>query len=231
MLVKTFAKLAASIAIALALSGCSGFHPPFNNFNPYNPGPKRIATGAVIGAGTGAVIGAIAGNAPVGAVVGGVAGAAVGVYYNTQNNLIKAIKEQDIQYTQYGNTITLLIPTDRYFLFDSPHLNDICYPGLNNIVRLLQYYPDSPIFVAAFTDDVGSRHHKKMLSQARAETMLTFLWANNIHAQRLRAEGYADKHDIGDNKLIRGSAYNRRIEIQWLISPCAKPAPYTCAKT
>jgi len=231
MLVKTFTKLAASIALALMLSGCSGFHPPFNNFNPYNPGPKQIATGAVIGAGTGAVIGAIAGNAPAGAAIGGVAGAAVGSYYNTQRNLIKAIKQQDIQYTQYGNTITLLIPTDRYFLFDSPQLNDICYPGLNNIVRLLQYYPDSPIFVAGFTDDVGSRHHKKMLSQARAETMLTFLWANNIHAQRLRAQGYGDKHDIGDNKLIRGSAYNRRLEIQWLISPCAKPAPYTCATT
>lgn len=231
MLVKTFTKLAASTALALTLCGCSGFHPPFNNFNPYNPGPRRVATGAAIGAGTGAVIGAIAGNAPAGAAIGGVAGAAVGAYYNTQRNLIKAIKQEDIQYTQYGNTITLLIPTDRYFLFDSPQLNDICYPGLNNIVRLLQYYPDSPIFVAGFTDDVGSRHHKKMLSQARAETMLTFLWANNIHAQRLRAQGYGDKHDIGDNKLIRGSAYNRRLEIQWLISPCAKPAPYTCATT
>jgi outer membrane protein OmpA-like peptidoglycan-associated protein len=226
MLVKTFAKLAASVLLALTLSGC--FHPPFNNFNPYNPGPRQVATGAVIGAGAGAVIGAIAGNAPAGAVIGGVAGGAAGLYYNTKRSLIKAIKDEDIQYTQYGNTITLLIPTDRYYVFDTPHLNDICHRGLNNVVRLLQYYPDSPIFVAGFTDDVGSRHHKQMLSQARAETMLTFLWANNIHAQRLRAEGYADKHDIGDNKWIRGSAYNRRIEIQWLISPCNQP-PRICA--
>jgi outer membrane protein OmpA-like peptidoglycan-associated protein len=187
-----------------------------------------VATGAVIGAGAGAVIGAIAGNAPAGAVIGGIAGGTAGLYYNTKRSLIKAIKDEDIQYTQYGNTITLLIPTDRYYVFDTPHLNDICYPGLNNVVRLLQYYPDSPIFVAGFTDDVGSRHHKQMLSQARAETMLTFLWANNIHAQRLRAEGYGDKHDIGDNKWIRGSAYNRRIEIQWLISPCNQP-PRICA--
>ena len=227
MLVKTFAKLATSMILVFTLSGC--FHPPFNNFNPYNPAPRKVATGAVIGAGTGAAIGAIAGNAPVGAVIGGVAGIGVGLYYNTQRNLLKAIKDEDIQYTQYGNTITLLIPTDRYFIFDSPQLNDICFPGLNNVVRLLSYYPDSPIFVAAFTDDVGSRYHKKMLSQARAETMLTFLWANGIHAQRLRAEGYGDKHDIGDNKLIRGSAYNRRIEIQWLISPCPQSAPFVCA--
>ena len=70
-----------------------------------------------------------------------------------------------------------------------------------------------------------------MLSQARAETMLTFLWANDIHAQRLRAEGYADQHDVGDNHLIHGSAYNRRIEIQWqdvAYSP-GQPAPYLCA--
>ena len=90
---------------------------------------------------------------------------------------------------------------------------------------MLRYnYPDAVVFVAGFTDDVGTRHHKKMLSQAQAETMLTFLWANNIPAERLHAEGYADQYTVGDNKLIRGSAYNRRIEIQWLVHPILSPA-------
>lgn len=228
MLLRTFAKLAASVALlAFTLSGC--FHPPFNNFNPYNRRAKDVAVGAGVGAGAGAVIGAIAGSAPAGAVIGGVAGATAGLYYNTKRELLKEIQQEDIQYIEYGNTITLLIPTDRYFLFNSPKLNDICYRGLNNIVKLLKYYPNTPIYVAAFTDDVGTRHHKKMLSQAQAETMITFLWANDIAAQRLRAEGYADLHDIGNNQLIRGSAYNRRIEIQWFTNQSAKPAPYVCA--
>lgn len=215
--------------LSLLLSGC--FHPPFNNFNHDHQKLKQIAFGAGLGAGTGAVIGSIAGSAPAGALIGGLAGAATGAYYNTKHALLTELQRQDIQYIKYGDTITLVIPTDRYFIFNSPTINDICYPGLNNIIRILRYYPKTTIYVAAFTDNVGSRHHKKMLSQARAETMLTFLWAHDIHAQRLHAEGYAEGYAIGDNHLIHGSAYNRRIEIQWQDSPCCvpQPAPYLCA--
>lgn len=215
--------------LALALSGC--FHPPYNNFHKNPVALKQAALGAAIGAGTGAAIGSVTGNAGVGAVIGGVTGAALGLYSRNQQALIRQIKNQDMQFFQYGDTMTLVIPTDRYFVFNSPHLNDICYPGLNNVVRLLKYYPNTPIYVAGFTDDVGSRYHKRMLSQARAETILTFLWAHDIPAQSLHAEGYGDKHDVGDNHWIRGSAYNRRIEIQWLNrpNPTPQPSPYLAA--
>ena len=59
-------------------------------------------------------------------------------------------------------------------------------------------------------------YHKKTLSQAQAEAMLTFLWANGINANRLHAEGYGDSHTISDNHIIHGSAQNRRLEIQWV---------------
>jgi outer membrane protein OmpA-like peptidoglycan-associated protein len=231
MLVRSTAKLALAVTLlAFALSGCTRFRPPFNNFENDHSGTKKLVTGIAVGAGTGAVIGAIAGNAPAGAAIGGVAGAATGLYYDNKRVILKELQNEDIQYTKYGDTITLLVPTDRYFLFNSPRINDICYPGLNNIVKLLKYYPHTPVYVAAFTDDVGSRYHKKKLSQAQAETMITFLWAYDIPAQRLHAEGYGDLHDIGDNHWIRGSAYNRRIEIQWLSNPAsAKPPPYMCA--
>lgn len=207
--------------LMLTLSGC--FHPPYNNFRSDKRTLKDVAVSAGVGAGAGALIGSVAGNTAAGAVIGGATGAAVGLYKNNRHTLIKKIESQDMQYIAYGDTMTLIVPTDRYFQFDSPRLNDICYPGLNNIVRLLKYYPNTPIYVAAFTDDVGSRHHKKMLSQAQAETMITFLWANDIPAQLLHPEGYGDKHDVGDNHLIHGSAYNRRIEIQWLNRPNAPP--------
>jgi outer membrane protein OmpA-like peptidoglycan-associated protein len=217
------------LLLALTLSGCSRFHPPYNNFKDDHRPLKRTTTAAAAGAGTGAIIGSLAGNTAAGAIIGGAAGTALSVYRNSQKTLIKRLENEDIQYIAYGDTRTLVIPTDRYFLFNSPHLNDICYAGLNNIVRLLKQYPNTPIYVAAFTDDVGSRYHKRMLTQARAETMLTFLWANDIAAQRLHAEGYGDKHDVGDNHWIRGSAYNRRIEIQWVDNKaptCCKQVPY-----
>lgn len=203
--------------LMLILSGC--FRPPFNNFEDDNRTPRRVGISGGVGAGAGAVMGAVAGSTGVGAVAGAAVGAAYGLSQSTKQKILNELQRQDIQYVQYGDTVTLIIPTDRYYLFNSARLNDICYAGLNNIIRLLKYYGCTPIYVAGFTDDVGTRHHKNRLSQARAETMLTFLWAHRIHAQRLHAEGYGDKHDIGDNHLIHGSAYNRRIELQWLINP------------
>ena len=230
MSVRTSAKFLANIGVlAFTLSGC--FHPPYNNFHRDYRALGGVATGAVVGAGAGALIGSVAGNTAIGAVLGGATGAAIGVYKNNRRFLIKQLEAQDMQYIAYGDTMTLIIPTDRYFQFNSPRLNAICYPGLNNVVRLLKYYPNTPVYVAGFTDSVGSRYHKKMLSQAQAETMITFLWANDIPAQLLHPEGYGDKHDVGDNHLIHGSAYNRRIEIQWLNLPNAPPqsAPYESA--
>ena len=139
-----------------------------------------------------------------------------------ESAIIKLLHRQEIEYIKYGDMRTLIIPTDRYFVFNTPHLNEICYPGLNKIILLLRTYPYNTIYVAAFGDNVGSREHKDTLTQARAETMLTFLWANNMTAKRLKAEGYGDQFDVGDNQLVHASAYNRRIEIQWTIKTRAR---------
>lgn len=225
-------RIACISLFSLALTGChfnTSFKPPYNDFRPYTLSKtKKWVGGAALGAGVGAMAGVIAGNAGIGAVIGGVTGSFIGMQKNTRGALIAEIQNQDLQFIQYGNTFTLLVPTDRYFVFDTPRLNDICYPGLVNIINLIKSYPNcGPIYVAGFTDNVGSRHHKRMLSQARAEAMLTYLWANDIPAQLLHAEGYGDKHDIGNNRLIRGSAYNRRIEIQWTNARAVSVANYS----
>lgn len=223
MLSKRFTRQLTSISL-MSMLFCGCYHPPYNNFKPYNRSYKDMATGAAVGTAMGAVVGP---TTLIGTGLGAVAFTAHGLAKETRSNIIKELQRLDIQFVQYGETMTLIVPTDRYYLFNSPHLNEICYPGLILVLKLLRFYPNSVIYVAGFTDNVGSRYHKKMLSQARAETMLTFLWANNIPAQRLHAEGYGDKHDISDNRIIHGSAQNRRVEIQWYNGPAdIQPVPY-----
>lgn len=217
--------LALSSLLSLLLSGCSRYEPPYNNFKPYNRMPKNTVKAAGIGLVAGAVASPVTPVLiPGGAVIGGATGMLISRYKDSRRGIVRELSTQDIQYVEYGDTASLIIPTDRYFMFSSARLNEVCYPGLVNIIKLLKTYPKTPVYVAGFTDNVGSRHHKNNLSQAQAETMLTFLWANGIHAQRLAAEGYGDKHPIADNKLIHGSAQNRRLEIQWLRCP---PIPVT----
>lgn len=212
--------------LSLALSGC--FRPPYNNFKPYHRAYGTSVPGAVVGT----VAVAAAGGAPIlaGTVLGGAVGASVGIYKDSKPALIKQLQKLDIQYIEYGDTVTLIVPTDRYFVFNSARFNELCFPGLSDLVKLIKKFPRCcPIYVAGFTDAVGSRYSKRMMSQARAERMLTFLWANEINARRLNAEGYGDKHPVGDNKLIHGSAYNRRLEIQ-IFKNCSTsqegPIPY-----
>lgn len=202
------------LAIGWMVSGC--FNPPHNDFKNDHRVLRGVVVDTGLGVGVGAAVGSMAGNTAAGAAIGGVAGAVYGLFKNNQEALIEEMKKQDIQYVEYGDTRVLIVPTDKYFRFNSHRIHDICYKGMNNIVRLLKYYPCSPIYVAGFTDEIGSRVQKEKLSQSRAEAFLTFLWANDIKAKRLLAEGYGDLHAIGDNHLIHGSAYNRRIEIQWV---------------
>ncbi len=216
MLIKhkyTFAYVTWSTLIAFTLSAC--FHPPYNNFHKDPPNLKRTAMGLGIGAGVGTLLG----STVAGLLIGGTAGTIINLYRTNKQNIINEIRKEDMQYIEYGDTMTLIVPTDHYYLFNSAQLNDICYEGLNNIVRLLKLYPKSRIYVAGFTDNVGPMENQLKLSQARAEAMLTFLWAHDIPAHLLKAKGYGKHFSIGDNSLIHGSAYNRRIEIQWFSSP------------
>jgi outer membrane protein OmpA-like peptidoglycan-associated protein len=179
--------------LSLTLTAC--FEPPFNDFRQSSPSvTSKVQT--------------------MGEAVATVAGTS-----SDNRTLINDLHKYNIEYVQYGDTMALIVPTDRYFEFNSAKLNDICYDGLNAIIKMLKLYPCSTIYVAGFTDNVGAYAHKKRLSQAQAEAMLTFLWANNIQAKRLKAEGFADKFNIGDNHLVHGSAFNRRIEIQWVNAP------------
>lgn len=210
--------------LSITLGGC--FHPPYNNFKPYHRANGTAVPGVALG--TAATI--AAGGAPMlaGAAIGGAVGASVGLYKDSKPKLIKELQKLDIQYIEYGDTVTFVVPTDRYFIFDSARFNELCFPGLNDLIKLIKTFPKCcPIYVAGFTDNVGSRFSKQRMTQARAERMVAFLWANGIPAQRLVAEGYGDKNPVGDNHLIHGSAYNRRLEIQ-LFKNCSAPAasPY-----
>jgi len=210
---RTKARILCCGLISCLLSNC--VHPPYNNFKPLPRGARSVA----VGAGTGAVIGAVTTTTLpgtlAGAALGGTLGALITSGKSSKNSIIKHLRKQGIEFIQYGDTMTLIVPVDKYYMFESPRFNELCYKGLLNIVALLKLYPQSPIYVAGFTDNVGTRYHKRSMSQAQAETMLTYLWANNINAQRLKAEGYGDLNTVGDNSIIHGSAMNRRIEIQW----------------
>jgi outer membrane protein OmpA-like peptidoglycan-associated protein len=156
------------------------------------------------------------------------------LYRNMQAYIVKQLEDEDIQFVEYGDTMTLVIPTDSYFENNSSNLNEISgvYQGLNNVVKLLRKYPKSnPINVAGFTDDSGDSDSQKILTQGQAETIATYLWANGIAATTtLKTEGYGNNYSVGSNQSTHSSSYNRRVEIQWSSSapPTEVSATHPC---
>lgn len=135
----------------------------------------------------------------------------------TRDELAAHIQQSDIKIVQYGDTITLILPADRYFQIDNAKFNEDEYSALYQVAQYIKTYGDVLINIAGFTDNTGTPAHQQTLSEQRAQTVLAFLWARGIDIDRLNAVGKGADHDIADNTSLRGKAFNRRIEIQWRV--------------
>ncbi len=138
---------------------------------------------------------------------------------NDRNYLINQLSKYNMEYIQYRDIITVIVPVDQYFEFNSSKLDERQYTGLNNLVNLIYLSPCTTVHIAAFSDNVGTREFKNKLTQAQAEALLTYLWANDIPADYLNAQGFGTRFAIGENDTTRGSTFNRRIEVQWTVQP------------
>ncbi|MCL2876629.1 MAG: OmpA family protein [Betaproteobacteria bacterium] len=84
---------------------------------------------------------------------------------------------------------------------------------INEIVKLLETYPDLKIRVEGHTDDTGGAEHNATLSENRASSVFGALLARGIPQNRLEAKGFGMTRPIADNGTEEGRAKNRRVEL------------------
>jgi len=95
----------------------------------------------------------------------------------------------------------------------SASLTPISSFELDNVVELLQQYPEARVEIAGHTDNQGSAELNRDLSNRRAERVQRYLIDNGItRAQIPLVVGYGDTRPVGDNSTEEGRAENRRIE-------------------
>ncbi|MDA0680965.1 MAG: OmpA family protein [Proteobacteria bacterium] len=81
------------------------------------------------------------------------------------------------------------------------------------IVALLKAQATLKISVEGHTDNVGSAESNKLLSQARAQSVVDAVIAGGVQGARLQARGYGQESPIADNRTDDGRAKNRRVEL------------------
>ena len=90
------------------------------------------------------------------------------------------------------------------------------FPVLDELVAYLVRKEDERIEIGGHTDNVGTAKSNQVLSEARANTVRSYLITKGIDPNRLTAKGYGFTVPVADNKTAEGRAQNRRTEVKIL---------------
>jgi outer membrane protein OmpA-like peptidoglycan-associated protein len=212
------AGLVTALAGAVLVSGCATYTGQTQNPND----PNHTRTGALIGAGIGAVAGLLSGGdaverrqrALVGAGVGGLAGGGIGAYQDRQEAALRrSLAGSGVDVVRQGDNITLNMPGNITFAFDSSNLQPQFYPVLDNVASTLNQYNQTVIEVAGHTDNVGTDAYNQQLSMQRANAVSAYLGGKGVLQQRMMIVGAGETRPIASNDTDAGRAQNRRVEI------------------
>ena len=192
--------------------------------DPYSREEKisNASKGAAIGALSGVAVGLITGddsaerkkNALILAGVGGLAGGAVGYYMDQQEmKLRQQLEGTGVSVTRIGDNITLNMPGNVTFGFNSGDIDSGFYPVLDSVGIVLKEFDQTLVEVAGHTDSTGSAEYNQALSERRAQSVVGYLKSQPVRADRLITVGAGENRPIASNATAQGQALNRRVEI------------------
>lgn len=86
----------------------------------------------------------------------------------------------------------------------------------NELKKLFEILNRTEIVIelAGHTDNVGDDENNMKLSQARVESVKSYLVERGIDARRMNAKGYGELQPIADNATPEGRQANRRVELE-----------------
>ncbi len=197
------------------LIGAMAFTILFSSCKNMNKTQKGAAIGTAGGGAMGAVIGKAAGNtalgAIIGATVGGVAGAVIGKKMDKQAEEIKnEVPGAKVERVGEGNVVEFSSAV--LFGFDQSNLSSSAQSTLNDLVQVLNKYPDTDLEIQGHTDNTGTDKYNQALSERRASTVANYLTSHGIALERVRTVGLGESSPKYTNDTESGRAQNRRVE-------------------
>jgi tetratricopeptide (TPR) repeat protein len=120
-------------------------------------------------------------------------------------------KDIELKNIKVGNNIAL-----KNVFFDTGkwYVKDDSYAELDRLVSLLEEIYTLKIEISGYTDNVGAESFNQILSQRRADAVVSYLIANGVDKKRLSAKGYGQLNPVGSNETEEGRAENRRTEFK-----------------
>jgi outer membrane protein OmpA-like peptidoglycan-associated protein len=150
-----------------------------------------------------------------------------GIFSNVETITTKGLSRSQTLYVKLKMGVkdlslgTSLTVENIYYDLDKATIRSDAGAALNNLVRVLRLNPDLKIELSAHTDSRGDDAYNMLLSQKRAEAVVTYLVSKGINASRLTAMGYGETRPVnhctnGVNCTEAEYQKNRRTEIKVL---------------
>ena len=194
------------LILALLFAGCKSM----------NKTQKGAAVGVGAGAAMGAIIGKAAGNTAIGAIigatVGGAAGAVIGKKMDKQAEEIKKeVPNAEVIHNPGEEGIIVNFKSNVLFATDKYALTPTSTGTVNDLITILNKYPDTDLKVEGHTDSQGSEAYNQTLSERRARSVADYLITNNIAASRITTHGFGETQPVASNETVEGRTQNRRV--------------------
>ena len=109
------------------------------------------------------------------------------------------------------NVLDLAVQAVRFNTSRSSLLTE-SYAIMDQVVDILQRYPDYNVNVMGFTDDRGNAAANQTLSANRAKTCADYLVSKGISRSRITSQGFGETSPIASNDTAEGRRMNRRVE-------------------
>lgn len=109
-------------------------------------------------------------------------------------------KNYDFSIVHFHNGTTEIIESDSVLLYEN--------------LSILHESPEINIVLEGYTNTVGGDSANLVLSQARADTIESWLIAHEVEGNRITAVGYGESDPVADNRTSSGRALNDRVEFK-----------------
>ena len=206
------------VGAGLVLSGCQTMSGQGNDIGGVSY--DKAALGTLIGAAAGYGVSKGINNGSssqnnraiaIGAILGG----ASGLYLdNKEKKLRQQMAGTGVEVGRNPDgSVQLIMPGSITFDTNKSNIKPNFYGTLNKVAQTLAEDNQSAILVTGYTDNTGNDSINIPLSQARAQSVKSYLASQGVSASRIDAQGYGSSNPIADNSTAAGREQNRRVEI------------------
>ncbi len=130
------------------------------------------------------------------------------------------LKANDVHVVKVGETVQIIIPSDRVFNTASANLESNSRSVLYQIASLVKSYKTTRIKVAGYTDStVGNSISQDKagiaLTSAQAQAVSSYLWSQGVDTRYVYSVGYGGSDPVASNDSPKGQYDNRRVVISF----------------